>query len=179
MLLSPRRTFSTFKKNLIFFLGRKTTACEEQTHNNNMTTTEDFWKGILVVLNISVWLGRLRNGCNSVFLHVWSKSPEHPFCIFELCDCFNSSISDLQDSHLFLKFHQQVQKQLSSYNDLPFNKIQQITIITTAHTDFPRYSNTVLKFNLVILTQSLYQKTATCTTSLSPQNMPHLPGSIP
>lgn len=118
-----------------------------------MTTTEDFWKGILVVLNISVWLGRLRNVCNSVFLHVWSKSPEHPFCIFELCDCFNSSISDLQDSHLFLKLHQQVQKQLSSYNDLPFNKIQQITIITTAHTDFPRYSNTVLKFNLVILTQ--------------------------
>lgn len=70
-----------------------------------------------------------------VFSCMSEVSLKQPLCIFDLLNCFNSFISDLQDSCLSLKLHQ-VQKQLSSWKDSPSKKVQQITIITTTHTDF-------------------------------------------
>lgn len=110
----------------------------------------------------------------SLFLCVWSKSPKHPFCVFEFYNCFISSISALQDSRLFLKLHLQVQKPPRVCDDLPSKKLQQTTIITTANTGFPKYSGT--ESSSLIWSYEL----RVCTRKLQlAQQTHHLPGHRP
>lgn len=78
-----------------------------------------------------------------VFSCMFEVSPPNILFVYSSStNCFNSSISGLRDSHLFLKFHQQVQKQLSFCDDFPFKKVQPIT--TTVHTDFPKIQQHML-----------------------------------
>lgn len=156
--------FSCFK--------RKATASEEQTQNNNMTTTEGFWKGILVTLNISVWLERLWDVCNSLLLYAWSESPNSPLCLLELCNCFNPSISGLQDCCLL--FSSFTSRSSSSSGPwLAFQKVQQGTLTTT-------YSLVRMQQQRVLhsikLTQSTGSKPFTASLS-SPHCTHHHPGN--
>lgn len=84
----------------------------------------------LSYLNISVWLERLWDVCNSLLLYVWSESPNSPLCMLELCNCSNSSSSGLQDGcPLFSSF---TSKSSSSSDPwLVFQKVQPRTLTTT------------------------------------------------
>lgn len=84
-------------------------------------------------------------------------SLKHPLCIFDLLNCFNSSISGLQDSCLSLKLHQ-VQKQLSSWKDSPCKKSSTNNNNHNSSQRLPRIQQRALKFNLVILTPRLLWK---------------------
>lgn len=130
-----------------------------------MTTTEEFWKHNLVILNISVWLKRLWISlpvCSCMFevslpkslaVYVSSATAATPVSLIYSIPAHFFSFSRNSRSSTVLAFQESAANNNNHTSTYRAPKIQQ---------------HKVLKFHLVKLSQSFYQKT-NLTTRPSPQ----------
>lgn len=115
---------------------------------------EDFWKGSLVVLNISIRLERPWNACNSLFLDS-EVSLKHLF-VYLFSSTALTPLSLVYRTPFYLWSFTKSKSSSVPGRTHPAGKVQHITIITTAHADFWDTAHRVLKFKLVILALCLW-----------------------
>lgn len=140
-----------------------------------MTTREDFWKGVLVVLNISVWVERPWTACNSfpvclkwvsniLFVYLISSTALTPLSLVYRIPVYlwsftkSKSSSAPERTRLARKFSKQSQQFMQT----------------------SRIQHRLLKFNLATLIPCLLGESyKLLNLSLSPQYMHHLLGRTP